>query len=331
MHIRPIVPGELERFARVGTPQEHTAGVRQYLDRLLAVDSTQPGWCFVAEENGQLLCRTLLWATPGASMPSDLVLLEVPWDEADLALATQFLKAMLARMHALGAHEVGYVLDTPPQWPQWQLAPERRGALLERAGFTLARETLRFEWRDERDSAGSPLSPASERLSFRTLEEVGADAFVEAIARVTAGTFDRRLRLQREELGAAEAARTLFELVRALGYEPGWWRLAYTATGQLAGLLMLSKRQGLGPDSAVIGYIGVVPEQRGHGYSDGLLAQAAALARASGITTIVADTDTGNAPMANAFRHAGYAQFATRREYFLDLSASDEDASRAAR
>lgn len=318
MHIRPIVSGEIERFARIGTPPEHTAEVLRYLERLLNVGSTRLDWCFVAEESSRSLCRAMLWTTPGASTPSDLVLLEVPWDEADLALGARFLDDMLARMRAQGAREAGYVLDTPPQWPQWQLVPERRNELLERAGFTLARETLRFEWRDGHGPTGLRLSPSSERLSFRTLEEVGDDAFVEAIARVTVGTFDRRLRRQEEELGAAEAARTLFELVKALGYELRWWQLAYTVTGQLVGLLMLAKRQGQGSDTAVVGYIGVVPEQRGHGYSDELLARAAALARASGIATIIADTDTGNAPMAKAFRRAGYAQFATRREYFRE-------------
>lgn len=33
--------------------------------------------------------------------------------------------------------------------------------------------------------------------------------------------------------------------------------------------------------------------------------------------TIRADTDVANLPMASAFRRAGYAHFATRREYAL--------------
>jgi RimJ/RimL family protein N-acetyltransferase len=188
--------------------------------------------------------------------------------------------------------------------------------LLERNGFALARETRRFEWRNVHEMAGVTPARMPARLILRALEEVGADAFVAAIARVTDGTLDRRLRQRQEQLGPAGAARELFELVQALGYEPGWWQLAYTTTGEFAGLIMPAK--GGGEGEAFIGYIGVTPEQRGHGYAGELLAQATALLQASGVTTIAADTDTGNTPMANAFRGVGYIQFATRCEYFLD-------------
>jgi ribosomal protein S18 acetylase RimI-like enzyme len=312
MNLRPIVAAERERFASVGTPPEHTAGVLAYLEHLLAVGATRIEWCLLAVEGDRPLGRVALWALPGAGAPSDLVLLEAPWEEADLAHGTRLLEAALARARALGTRQVGHVLDSPPQAPQWQLAPERRAALLERAGFALARETLRFAWHA---AAGAP-PHESGRLVYRTLEEVGADAFVAAIARVTDGTLDRRLRSDQERLGAAGAARALFELLRALEYEPGWWQLAYTSSGALAGLSMPARAQG----TAVIGYVGVVPEQRGRGYIDDLLARATAVLHAGGAATIVADTDTGNAPMAAAFRRMGYAQFATRREYFLDLA-----------
>jgi RimJ/RimL family protein N-acetyltransferase len=56
----------------------------------------------------------------------------------------------------------------------------------------------------------------------------------------------------------------------------------------------------------VIGYIGVVPEQRGHGYVDDLLAEGTALLADQGAEVVKADTDTGNVPMAAAFARAGY-------------------------
>ena len=96
-------------------------------------------------------------------------------------------------------------------------------------------------------------------------------------------------------------------------YDPSWWQLAYAADGELVGLVMPSRN----PTFAVIGYIGVVPEQRGHGYIDDLLAQATATLAASGASAIRADTDVANLPMAHAFQRAGYQQFATRREYML--------------
>jgi RimJ/RimL family protein N-acetyltransferase len=98
-----------------------------------------------------------------------------------------------------------------------------------------------------------------------------------------------------------------------MGYDPAWWQLAYTTTGDLVGLIMPA----LSPTYATIGYIGVVPEHRGRGYIDDLLHQATAILSTSGAMTIRADTDIANLPMANAFRRAGYAHFAMRREYRL--------------
>lgn len=76
------------------------------------------------------------------------------------------------------------------------------------------------------------------------------------------------------------------------------------------------------PTSPVIDYIGVVPEHRGEGYVDDLLARGAETLLSAGAERIRADTDTANTPMADAFRRAGYAEFAARREYEADLSRS---------
>jgi hypothetical protein len=56
-----------------------------------------------------------------------------------------------------------------------------------------------------------------------------------------------------------------------------------------------------------IGYIGVVPEQRGRGYVDELLAEMAwTLADLAPGEEVGADTDFGNVPMAKAFVRAGF-------------------------
>jgi RimJ/RimL family protein N-acetyltransferase len=196
-------------------------------------------------------------------------------------------------------------------WPQWQHHPEERGGLLERAGFAVRRETIRFEWRN-----GGILLSGPDRLVFRTLDEVGKDAFVDAVVRVSKDTLDREIQSEREEHGPEKAGREFFELESHLEHEPSWWHLAYTPEGELVGLIMASKN----PTSPVIGYIGVVPEQRGRGYVDDLLAMGTETLRAAGAEQVRADTDTRNAPMAAAFRRAGYSEFAKRREYGADLT-----------
>jgi RimJ/RimL family protein N-acetyltransferase len=81
-----------------------------------------------------------------------------------------------------------------------------------------------------------------------------------------------------------------------------WWRTASTGDGELVGLVMPSRNY----QFPVIGYVGVVPEQRGHGFVDDLLAEGTAVLAAEDADVIRADTDAGNAPMAASFARAGY-------------------------
>jgi pimeloyl-ACP methyl ester carboxylesterase len=72
------------------------------------------------------------------------------------------------------------VIDEPAQAPQWQTNPEERAAWLRAAGFRLVRATSRW-------SFDGPAPPATARLAFRSFQQVGETAFVEAIpADVTA-------------------------------------------------------------------------------------------------------------------------------------------------
>lgn len=88
-----------------------------------------------------------------------------------------------------------------------------------------------------------------------------------------------------------------------------WWRVAETPDGELAGFGFPSRNV----DFPVIGYLGVVPEQRGHGYVDEILAGITRfLVTETGAEVIRADTDLGNRPMAAAFERAGYRNFARR-------------------
>lgn len=309
MRTHTVRAAELDRFVEAGGAARHRGEVRQYVQSMFDAGSMRPEWCFVIEEGGRSLGRVALWTLPGMDEPLDLVLLDVPWE--DLSAGVRLLEDVLERARSLGAREIGHVLDAPPMWPQWQGSPDRRAGLLERVGFFLRRETSRFEWRRE-----NGLPAVARRLDFRTLDEVGEEAFVGAIERVSEGTLDREIQDERDELGPAEAARQFFELERKLEYDPAWCRLAYAPDGGLVGLVMPARN----PTSAVINYIGVVPEHRGSGYVDDLLAEGTAALLDAEAEFVRADTDTRNLPMAAAFRRAGYAEFAKRREYGVKLA-----------
>lgn len=311
MQVRPIEAHEIETFVGINTEASHAESIRQYLDRLRSSDSIRVEWCFVIENDHQLTGRVAFWKLPKTDKPSDIILLDLPWERNDyLAVGRNLLQNAFALALTLGSEQIGHVLDTPPAAPQWQFFPEQRLELLESLGFELLRETYRFELNTTNPAVAFPTG-----LVFRGLHEVGEDTFIDALIRISAQSLDRRTQHGREELGVENEARMTFNDLQRMEYDPAWWQLAYTSEGALVGLVMPTKS----PTFATIGYIGVVPEQRGHGYIHRLLQQGTATLHAAGEHHLRTDTDVNNAPMANAFRRAGYTQFATRREYSAKL------------
>ena len=317
MRTRPVGADELDLFVEATGSPDHRRETQQYLDSMFAAGTMRPEWCFVAQEEEECspLGRVAFWSLLGMEEPFAIELLDVPWDGDYLDVGASLLSAVLEEARRLGAEEVKHVLDAPPAWPQFQHHPAERVELLESVGFVFRRETDRFEWR-----GGEPVAVAG-RLSFRTLEEVGGEAIVDAIMRVSEGTLDREIRAERERLRPRGAARAFFEGAKRVEHQPSWWRLAYSRPeDDLVGLVMPAEPPGF----MTIFYVGVVPEMRGRGYVDDLLTAGTATlleARANegNDRPLQADTDVSNAPMAAAFERAGWVRFARRREYSVDL------------
>ncbi|MFD0576907.1 GNAT family N-acetyltransferase [Dactylosporangium darangshiense] len=59
----------------------------------------------------------------------------------------------------------------------------------------------------------------------------------------------------------------------------------------------------------IIAYIGVLPQHRGHGYIDDVLAEGTRVLAGQDAPRIRATTDVGNVPMARAFARAGYDNY----------------------
>ncbi|MGO4722735.1 MULTISPECIES: hypothetical protein [unclassified Inquilinus] len=302
IRLRPVAGDDLAAFAATATDPAHAGAVRFYVDDLLAKGAMRLEWCFLAEAAGDAVGRVAFWSMPGAAAPSDIVLLDLPWAAPEApAIGTAILGQAAALARSLGAAALGHVLDTPMQAPQWQAEPERRRALLSGHGFAIRRETLRFEL-----DAGTPVRPPAGDLVFRSLAEVGEAAFRAATDRVNVGTLDRR---------AGEGEEDVFADLQTMEYDPAWWELAYAPDGALVGQVMPV----VAPRMASIGHIGVVPEMRGRGHIDAMLARGSQTLLRIRRHPVIADTDTRNAPMAAAFRRAGWRGFATRTEFELPL------------
>jgi hypothetical protein len=193
MTIRPIRRDELDVFARFSGAEDGDQWFADYLTELWQEGTSHPHWCFVAEEEAQIVGRIGYWALPMSDTPSVVAFLLLPWDGDYLRIGGMLLRQTLAKFRAQSAQTMKYLLPIPSRL---HAHPARRVEVLESVGFSLRREGDRWECTD-----AAMRLVVSNHLVFRSLDDVGETAFIAAIQRVTEGTLDRGLRSDRERLG----------------------------------------------------------------------------------------------------------------------------------
>jgi RimJ/RimL family protein N-acetyltransferase len=285
--IRPLTEGEESLFESL--PDPALVGFGAFGDRysdMAASGDYRPERTWVALRDDAVVARAAWWAGPDDDEPSVL-----DWfDFTDADAAVQLLRTAPLRTE--------YSLRLPPGWresPAVAQAARARIAAAQEAGMTLLVERYRYRWTPE---CGMPAAPG--RLEFRPEPE--DDAILDVFRRVHRGTLDAHARRTLAASGLDAAARDDLDYLRWMPSPREWWRLGYTSGGDLVGLAAPCRN----PNDPVIGYIAVVPEQRGHGYAYDLLAEATRLLVAEGADRIVAATDVTNLPMAATFAKACY-------------------------
>lgn len=256
----------------------------------------RPEWTWVALRGGRVVARAACWAGPGDEVP--LVLDWFDFEPGQAAAAVLLLREM--------PHRVEFELVLPPGWrddAEVRAAAEARIDAAAAAGYRPLVERFRYEWTPR---CGLPVHAG--RLRFRP--EPDDEAVLDVLRRVQHGTLDAHaLRALAgtgdgpgKEDGIERAAREDLEHLRWMPSPREWWRLARTPDGSLVGLQV----PGRIPSGPAVGFIGVVPEQRGNGYAYDLLAECTRQLHDEGAQSVAATTDLGNAPMAAAFARAGY-------------------------
>ena len=313
MQFRSITPAEVPAFATIAGDAERSAAVEEQLRGYIAGGYSEPGWLWIAEDGGQMTGRLAYTGNRGQRFPSYVVWLDVAASHDETAAVSGLMRASLAQLRVPELRLVEAILDAPSPFTA---DPDRFATLLGAAGFRLVVDRRRFEWTPQ-----SPAPPAPTRLQFRTLAEAGDEAFITTMARITEGSLDNYTQESVRELGPLEAARRHYRDEQRFQrhWEPDWWQLGLLPSGEIVGLVMPSEND----QWPNIGYIGVVPDRRGHGYSQDLLAQGTRTLIAEGADRIIADTDLGNTPMENTFLRMGYRQFATRQFWTLALDAGE--------
>jgi RimJ/RimL family protein N-acetyltransferase len=285
--IRPLEPGDEELF--LSLPDRGLVGVARFgrdYHEFLAKHEYRPEWTWVALRGGETVARAAWWGGPQDSEPRTL-----DWfDFTEPAAGTALLRE--SPLHA------EYCLLLPPGWRDQSAvrrAAEIRVQAATTAGMQPFVERLRYTWTPD-----YPLPARPTRLTYRP--EPDDEVILEVLSRIDSDTLDAHALRVRATAGLAAAAKDDLEFLRWMPSPRDWWRLAYTPGGDLVGLTAPGRNYA-GP---VIGIVGVVPEQRGHGYGYDLLLEATYVLGEQGVEQIIAETDLTNVPMARAFARAGY-------------------------
>jgi RimJ/RimL family protein N-acetyltransferase len=271
----------------------------------------RPEWMWLALRGTEPVARLAWWGRPEDEAPLILDILDLDRDPARVETGASLLTAAMAEVvTAAGVtRPPQYLRFVPPDWradPAVRADVEDRMAVLERCGARPFVERLRLEWRAEH----AVVPQRDSRLGFRPVRD--DEEILALMTEVLSGTLDAHSREELTRMSPRESAADLFAYEASRGPRlRDWWRVAMLPDGEPVGFVLPS-RNAYHP---IIAYIGVVPEHRGHGYIDGLLAEGTRILAGEGAAQIRAATDVGNVPMARAFERAGYVTF----EHQIDM------------
>ncbi len=264
-----------------------------------------PGWMWVAIRDDRVVARVAWWGNPGENIPQVLDVVDA--DDSGTGvnrvdLITALLRVAMAEVLPAGSRPPEYSRYVPPDWrhhPMTASGIADRMAALERTGARPLVERLRFEWHP-----GTPISESTNGVTFR--EPADNEEIVELMTLALDGTLDAHSQNDMAQMSAREAAVRHFDDELASCESPrDWWRVATRGDGEPVGFVMPARNH----YNAIIAYLAVLPEHRGNGYVNEILAEGTNILAQENVPRIRASTDLANAPMAVAFERAGWNNF----------------------
>ncbi|XVU21026.1 GNAT family N-acetyltransferase [Actinoplanes sp. CA-054009] len=270
-------------------------------ERFIETTNYRPEWTWLAVDGDEIKGVAVWWGFPTSERPLALdTLWAAPGGDDPVGLWAALIRRMPPPFE--------FHLFTLPGRENDPDVTSRLAAA-ELAGLGDVNERLRYQW-----TAADPLPRRSTRLTFEP--EPDDERFAAVFAAISEGSLDVATQEGVARLGALEHARDDIALYKQMRGPRNQWRVAYDRQGEVVGVALPSANDG-GP---VVGFLGVVPRQRGHGYADDLLAEITHILAEEGATTIRADTDKVNKPMAASFERSGYRVFAIRIVASISLS-----------
>lgn len=264
--------------------------------------ASRPEWCFVAEDGPTRVGRIGFRTSPtvsnpawAGSLPSDELFaygLELPWDGDFVGPG----KRLIAEAAAAISGTVPDLLQVGVNNDFHQRTAER-GRFLTAAGMTLFQEKHGFTWDDD----GRYLE-TSGLLGFRTVNDIGLDAYRAVMAPCGAGTLDRNDLYYWTGCGPENWASQMTEFLDE--EDADMWLVGFRDDDPV-GYIAVSSDEDWG---ATIAHVGVLPRHRGNGYIRELLVAANRATRDHGIRTMLSDVDTLNQPMKAAMARTGHVE-----------------------
>lgn len=254
----------------------------------------RPDWKRVALRDGEVVARGAWWGGPDDPEP-----VNINW--FDVAEGEEEAGAELLRS---APWQVELEINLPGGWRKktdLRAAAEARFAAARAAGYELLVERFLYRWTPER---GLPERPGRLRFSAEPDDSVLFDA----LRRIHSVTLDAHALRAIEEGGLDQAAQEELDFFHWCPSPREWWQIAHTPEGDLAGIHIPAHN----PSGPTIGFIGVLPEQRGRGYAYDLLAECTHLLVEQGAKFVTGATDQGNFPMAANFAKAGFPVISER-------------------
>ena len=248
----------------------------------------RPDWKRVALRDGRVVARGAWWGGPDDTAP-----LNINW--FDVAEGEEEAGAALLRT---APWQVELEMNLPPAWradPTLRAAAESCFTAARKGGQELLVERFLYRWTPE---CGLPERPG--RLDFRP--EPDDAVFFDLLRRIHSATLDAHSLKAIGEGGLDRAAQEELDFFHWCPSPREWWQIAYTREGDPVGIHIPAHN----PSGPCVGFIGVVPEHRGHGYAYDLLAECTHYLVERGADFVSAATDQGNFPMAANFTKAGY-------------------------
>ena len=297
--IRVRTINDVYEFAGVpGDPEGYADLVSEMWDS----GESRPEWCFLVEDGPTRVGRVGFRVAPtvsdrrwlGSLPPNELFLfgLHLQWEDDYLEAGRRLISEGLAAISS----EVPELLEVRIN-NSFHLSPDAQVHLMGALGMELFQQKHGFSWTD----GGRSEEPA-DRLEFRSIAEVGADAYRAVMAPCGAETLDRNDRYYWAGCGPDNWASQMTEYL--VDADAPMWLVGFR-NDEPVGYVAVVRDEEWG---ATIGHVGITPEHRGNGYIHDLLEAGNRVGRRSGIATMLSDVDVLNSPMIEAMQRAGHSR-----------------------